>query len=194
MTMALLQQTADKPQTAAATKQFSRLALVSHVFYEREIVELRQKNEELELKLFWKDHCMPKLLDAINTGNSWFKICDCRECRLFQRYSGRPSDPGHISECRFVEWFAGILESHGLTSIGNSATWVDCPHIDGTDGSPLNVHFVNATGEWDHILYGTRLTNAKHVNDPELKKLKALIDALGYPATYDRRPRRPPPH
>ena len=175
-------QTANKPQQA--NKQFSRLALVSHVLYEREIVELRQKNEELELKLFWKDHCAPKLLHAICSGNSWFRICNCEECRLFQRYSGFVQRSNCMLECHFMEWFAGLLQGHGLTSVDNNATWVDCPHIDGTDGSPLDVHFVNATGEWDHILYGTRLTNAKHVNDPELKKLKALFEVLEQPAVY----------
>ena len=183
-TMSLPQQTATKPQETATTKQFSRLALVSHVFYEREIVELRQKNEELELKLFWKDHCAPKLLNAICSGNSWFRICNCEECRLFQRYSGFVHRSERIFECHFMEWFAGLLQGHGLTSVDNNATWVDCPHIDGTDGSPLDVHFVNATGEWDHILYGTKLTNAKHVNDPELKKLKALFEELEQPAVY----------
>ena len=178
------QQTATKPQETATTKQFSRLALVSHVFYEREIVELRQKNEELELKLFWKDHCAPKLLNAICSGNSWFRICNCEECRLFQRYSGFVHRSERIFECHFMEWFAGLLQGHGLTSVDNNATWVDCPHIDGTDGSPLDVHFVNATGEWDHVLYGTKLTNAKHVNDPELKKLKALFEELEQPAVY----------
>jgi len=169
------------------TLQFSRLALVSHVLYEREIIELRQKNEALELRLFWKDHCVPKLLNAINSCNTWLKICNCEECRLFQRYTGFVQRSERIFECHFMEWFSDLLTTHGLTFVDNNATWVECPHIDETDGSPLDVHFVNATREWDHVLFGTKLTNAKHVNDPELKKLKALFEALEQPCTYRRR-------
>jgi hypothetical protein len=50
--------------------QISRLAAVSHVLYEREVLELRgeierlhRENQGLKLKLFWKEHSV-FMLDA----------------------------------------------------------------------------------------------------------------------------------
>ena len=49
---------------SATTGQISRLATVSHVLYDREILELRRENESLRHDLAWNERTLHKLREA----------------------------------------------------------------------------------------------------------------------------------
>ena len=44
--------------------QISRLATVSHILYDREVLELRRENESLRHDLAWKERTLYKLREA----------------------------------------------------------------------------------------------------------------------------------
>jgi hypothetical protein len=44
--------------------QISRLATVSHILYDREVLELRRENESLRHDLAWKERTLHKLREA----------------------------------------------------------------------------------------------------------------------------------
>ena len=132
--------------------QISRLAAVSQVLYDREVLELRggnerlrqenkrlkQENSELNLKLFWKEHGIHELHVAM------FRVRRRRDFNyIFDDY----------------EWMGPLFESCGLEKNSHNAHLV-C----------RNDYFITD--------YGTKLWKAKSVDDPELRKLKSLFDAL----------------
>jgi hypothetical protein len=51
---------------ATSGGQFSRLATLSHLLYDREVLELRGENESLKKDLLWKEHCVRKLRAALD--------------------------------------------------------------------------------------------------------------------------------
>ena len=110
-------------------------------------------------------------------ANMRLGLCNCDECRALGRYVGVVHRRVHIFDCHFMPWFLEKLEKLDM-QWELSVTWVDCQHIDETDGSPLDVHFANSSGCWDSVLYGAKLTRATFINDPELRKLSALFDTL----------------
>ncbi len=104
-------------------------------------------------------------------------LCNCEECRAVERYVGVVHRRVRIFDCHFIPWFLDQLKALDI-EWEQSVMWVDCPHIDDTDGTYLCVHFANSCGCWNSVLYGTKLTSATHINNPELCKLKALFDVL----------------
>ena len=140
--------------------QIARLALVSHVLYEREILEQKKEIESLKLKLFWKDYSIRNLQTAI--------VCEAN--RHLNKH-----DPTLDREHWFL-WVGPMIESFGM-----EAVLIDqepdqralVPPID------INAHF--ACRERYYVShYGAKLWKATSVNDPELRKLKALFDALSH--------------
>ncbi len=69
-----------------------RLALVSKLLLDREVIQLRAENERLRLELFWKDHTVEKLREAMVAANqsNMGPKCACMVCAI----SGR-RDPDH---------------------------------------------------------------------------------------------------
>ena len=139
------------------TSHVARLAAVSHVLYDREVLELRggnerlrqenerlkQENSELNLKLFWKEHGIHELHVAM------FRERHRRDFNyIFDDY----------------EWMGPLFESCGLEKNSHNAHLV-C----------RNDYFITD--------YGTKLWKAKSVDDPELRKLKALFGALSSPTS-----------
>ena len=140
--------------------QIARLTTVSHVLFEREILEQKKEIESLKLKLFWKDYSLRNLQTAI--------VCEANRRRRLNI-----PDPTLDMEHWYL-WVGPMIESFGM-----EAALIDqetdqralVPPID------INVHF--ACRERYYVShYGARLWKAKSVNDPELRKLVALFDAL----------------
>jgi hypothetical protein len=134
---------------------FARLALASHVLYEREIVEQRQeiealkrKNAELELKLFWKDYGVAQLKEAMQS----------------ESYRRRQSHPNESQRYNlWYEWMGPIVKACDM-----EASCCD----------DENTHLICKMQNYYMVSYATRLRNAKSVEDPELQKLKTLFRCL----------------
>ena len=156
------------------TSHVARLAAVSQVLYDREVLEIGRENarllreneavealklevEALKLERFWKEYDLPKLTRVVT-----------RE-RIRNRFltNERPIDPNW-------DWdvFTGpLIQSYGLEIV-----MVDRQTLH-TSQNNFNVHFV--CSELYYIeCFGSKLLNAKSIDDPELQKLKALVDEL----------------
>ena len=148
--------------------QISRLVTVAHILYDREVLELRQKNErllrenerlyeeirEFELKLFWKCHDVVTLRSA-----------------MFVYYRRNPNL--HTSKTIWNKWIETMLQDCELevASIGG------LPPYRGSEQIDLDTHLV-CSSPYLIVGYGAKLWEATSIDDPELKKLKALFDAL----------------
>ena len=151
--------------------QIARLATVSHILYDREVLALRRENEslrqeneklrqesrEFKLKLFWKHHDPEALRFAI-----------------FRYARHRPN----LARDRviFNLWIEPMLRECGLEveSLDVQVPYHGPPHSD------LDTHLV-CSSPYHFVAYGAKLCNAASVDDPELLKLKALFDALAAP-------------
>ena len=150
------------------SSQIARLAAVAHVLYDREVLELgrenarlreenerlRQQHHALTLKLFWKEHSVNELNDAARRVNM---------------------DHPNLARVRGIyrAWIEPILQACGLEVelVGGLMPYR------GPQESDLDTHLV-CGGLYVFVAYGTKLLKAKSVDDPELRKLKALFDAL----------------
>jgi len=171
--------------------QASRLALVSKVLCDRELIELRQENEKLKLKLFWKEHGIRKLktwlvnsnLEGINPPG-----CECTYCHQRSRNKEVRFQDG--VKCDLYIWFLKYVEECGCTVMDHRAAIRlenvrnfshDCldyeysqDSIDTPSAYNVDAHFV--FDSYLDLSYGSRLLNATSVNDPELKKLEKVFD------------------
>ena len=148
--------------------QLSRLATLSHVLYDREVLELRHENErlnkenealhqdnqELKLKLFWKDYNVLALNNAMHRHDMIYPDLV----------------PGNYI---WNVWIEPILQMCGL----KVESIADSPPLRGSELSDVDTHLVWVP-RYIFVAYGTKLWKAKSVDDPELKKLKALFEAL----------------
>ena len=148
--------------------QISRLATVSHILYDREVLELRQENERLvreverlnqeneahKLKYFWVEHSVYELQ------------------RFMLLYRRRHPNVTRDHEIWNV-WIEPMLHTCGLSvqSVGGMLPYRDLQECE------LDTHLV-CTTPYLFVTYGTKLWKAKSVDDPELLKLKALFNAL----------------
>ena len=151
--------------------QIARLATVSHILYDREVLALRQENEKLrqeneklrqesresKLELFWIHHDLEELRMAI------FK---------YKRHRPNLARDSVI----FNLWIVPMLRECGLEveSLDVQVPYHGPPHSD------LDTHLV-CSSPYHFVAYGAKLCNAASVEDPELLKLKALFDALAAP-------------
>jgi hypothetical protein len=64
-----------------------RLALVSKLLLDREVIQLRAENERLRLELFWRDHNAKELSNAMASANQSTRgpQCTCYVCALTKR-------------------------------------------------------------------------------------------------------------
>jgi hypothetical protein len=143
--------------------QIARLTTVAHVLYEREVLELRKENEALKLELFWKKHDIRTLQSNIVALHLHYRMQATRP----RVGNGQHEWTTHVEP---------IIQSYGL-EVG----------IVDQEGpiqpqSDLNVHFV-CTRKFFIASYGAKLWKAKSVDDPELRKLKALFGALSSPTS-----------
>jgi hypothetical protein len=180
-----------------------RLSLVAKVLMDTRLLELKRENEELKLKLFWKEHNPCMLKQAMRGFNAGFSHCACLACIVGERCDGgtlgyapyqfvqeydnhtvmTPCDRCHI-RCQFKPLFEKKIAEQDMSvgfgvSDAHLPVWVDgCVVHDATvldDGQ----HFNNLRRtDWNTFTYGARLWKAASATDTELMKLKRLFHAL----------------
>ena len=173
-------------------RNLDRLATVSKVFMDSRVVELRRENEELRLRLFWKDHNVQMLEKVMKEANQMDNApkCNCFRCVLTERMDG---DVVYDNQsCTFIPWFEEKIKLCDLTTKYYTDLSLESTdyriHVSDTSGNPVFIadcHFVKycTTGiDWGSFSYGSKLWKAKTVNDPELRKLEKLFELMGpYP-------------
>jgi hypothetical protein len=167
-------------------KHIHKLALVSKIFLDKEVLHLRQENELLRLQLFWKDHCSSDLKELMCEANQAPKgpKCKCLSCAV----SGRKEDDEESlpwgAACKFKPWFENLLTQCDLTTetgvqigqepIGPHMSTGDCNGVYDVDA-----HFHHLTrSDWFTWTYGARLWKSQSADDQELAKLRALFVLL----------------
>lgn len=168
---------------------FDRLATVSKIFYDARVVELRKRNEQLELELFWVKHTIQRLRRAMKNANyGWIRFpvqspsCDCWKCSMSGRIS-KITIVDKNKECEYIPWFEALISECDLTYDGSPAPHKHLHHASDPKGRVCDVdsHFVETSmtgGFMCKITYGAKLWKAKSINDPELKKLDRLFKIL----------------
>ena len=177
-------------QLSCGMQGVERLSLVAKVLMDTRLLELKRENEELKLKLFWRDHNPSMLRQAMAVANmvNGGPRCSCLACivggrcangtRGFAPYAFAheyehqlvmtPHDRCHI-RCQFKPWFEEKIREAGM-SVG-----FDALRDDGQ-------HFSNlGSVDWNTFVYGSRLWKASSTADPELGKLEKLFHALTLP-------------
>jgi hypothetical protein len=149
---------------SSTSSQFSRLAICSRVFYEREIIEQRNEIEALKLKLFWKEYGINQLQRAM--------ICEGHRYRRLQ-----PNKPHNTED--WYSWMGPLIKAHDLEVETFTRHPENTPLPTQID---LNVHF-GCRFKYFVTSYGSKLWKATSVDDPELRKLKALFHALNSGST-----------
>jgi hypothetical protein len=166
-----------------------KLKFVKVIDLIQENVELKEENETLKLRLFWKEHNPEELNAAMHLANTAVggPGCSCLACAVSGRHV---SDSGQVAEkkpCTFKPWFEQVLREHDM-SIGHGLpdvpVWVDGGVVNSyNDVLDDGQHFSNlASQDWFCWTYGSKLWKATSVDDPELAKLHRLLyylDTLG---------------
>ena len=168
-----------------------RLSLVSKLLMDMRLLELKRENEDLKLKLFWKEHNPSMLRQAMAAAN---KVadgprCNCLACivggrceegtRGFAPYAFvhqyddhlimTPHDRCHL-RCQFKPWFEAKIREAGMSVSTYTAS------VDGDSVSDVGQHFSNlGTGDWNAWVYGARVCNASSVANQDLVKLQELF-------------------
>jgi hypothetical protein len=143
---------------------------------------LSEECEALKLKLFWRDHNVSKLQEAMRNSymsSSVAANCHCLACAK----SGRMDEDGRTPvgfECMFKPFFEGLLAELGLTF--KRVVWNGGLVHEASEASvvmDVDVHLATIErSDWVHFTYGAKLWKAKTVEDPELKRLAALFERL----------------
>ena len=194
-----------------------RLSLVAKVLMDTRLLELKRENEELKLKLFWKEHNPSMLKQAMAAANTrdGGPRCKCLACIVggrcangTQGFAPYPADEyddhfvlsrGDICHlrCQFKPWFEALIQGAGM-SVRElpSSVWVG----GGVVGVPDDRHHFIKMGrvDWNDCVYGSRLRAASSAGDPDLGKLNRLfrvldgavelVDEFGLPITHPRTP------
>jgi len=164
----------------------TNLMSVSRVLYDKAMVALMQENAALKLQLFWKDHNVEKLKDAMIIANEGTgPHCKCIACVI----SGRKSetDTSYDSICTFKPWFENHLSALGIQTATAVYDGTFETHMSGNgiENDPEHIVFDHdshlchiSRDDWFMFTYGAKLWKAKSVDDPELQKLKSLFAIL----------------
>ena len=142
-----------------------KLALVSKIILDQRVLELRSENEELKLKLFWKDHNKSSLKEAMANGNNYCPSapkCTCLSCVVSGRIE-EEVESEDAGDCRFKPWFEQKLNDCGMTVGHDASLRIDNSLIDAVNGViDCDCHFVNfARCDWFFFSYGKKLWAAK---------------------------------
>ena len=163
-------------------KGIHKLALVSKLLLDKEVIHLRQENEKLQLQLFWKDHNHSQLQYRMKEANQIANgpQCSCWSCVVSGRKEYNTDSLSRRTPCKFKLWLDDLLKQCGLIAaeihdhvrpIGN--------HMSMDNGiSPYDVdaHFLHIRHtDWCSWTYGSYLWKAESVDNPELAKLHALF-------------------
>jgi hypothetical protein len=134
---------------------------------------LRQRIEELELKLFWTTYSKELMTQTMKNMNrqKLDSPCLCLSCRISKRTNeaeGPPMTHHHqYGDCSFKAYFEDKLDRLGLRYGRES------------DEDSDHFHFlVEGRGDWVFWKWGKILKIAKSVHDSEIKKLKHLFEEI----------------
>ena len=161
-----------------------RMALISQVLLQPRLLQLRNENEELKLKLFWKEHCKSKLQELMTESNQNGPQCTCLSCAVSGRMDERQQAMPWGTDCKFKPWFEELLAKHELTAETGVQIYQEPvgQHMSMDDLNLLydiDTHFHHLTrDDWFAWTYGAKLWKAKYVHDKELQKLSALFQSL----------------
>lgn len=183
-----------------------RLSLVAKVLMDTRLLELKRENEELKLKLFWKEHNPSMLRQEMAAANKaeGGPRCACLACIVggrcedgtqgFAPYAFAHEydyqlvmsahDVCHL-QCHFKPWFEERVRESGM-SVGVGVRdmpwpyWVALDLVDDGNAVPGDGHHFSNLGktDWNAWVYGSRLWKASSTADPELIKLERLFRAL----------------
>ena len=170
-----------------SNKEIHKLALVSKILLDREVLHLRQENEPLRLQLFWKDLSRSHLQELMREANQAEEgpRCKCWSCAVSGRIE-EGAQPGEAA-CKFKEFFEALMAQCGLTAVTD--VQIDQnpvgSHMSMDDGNQVydnvDAHFHHLTrDDWWVWTYGARLWKCQSADDPELAKLKALFALLDH--------------
>ena len=148
---------------------------VSGLLQMKLIRKLLEKNRKLRLEKYLENRNNYALLEAMADANNNHPedvFCSCKICMESCRCHNNRELPGD-SECKFLCWFERVLKNCGI--ISRRVPWEDCCEEYDMEG----VHLID-TGDspWSHCVYGSLITEAGSVNDPEIKKLRKLFAIL----------------
>ena len=192
-------------ELSRAMQGAERLCVVAKVFMDTRLLELKRENEELKLKLFWKEYNPSMLKQAMFVANrrEGGPGCTCLACIVGGRCNAgtqgyapyafanmyddqlimSPHDICHL-RCQFKPWFEQKIRESGMSvremplSMLVHGDLVDEGNAVLDDGK----HFVNlGKVDWNAWVYGSRLHKASSTADPELEKLQRLFRALETP-------------
>ena len=156
------------------------MALVSKILLDSRILELRNENEMLKLKLFWKEHRITELQALMVACNHTGPRCRCLPCAVSGRKDEEDRSEPWGAECTFKAWFEQQLESHCLTVVTGVAmgdTHVEHECSDGVYDVDAHFHQL-ARDDWVSWTYGAKLWKAETVDNPDIKKLQKLFHFL----------------
>ena len=177
-------------QLSCGMQGVERLSLVAKVLMDTRLLELKRENEELRLKLFWKEYnpCMLKQAMAAANQVATGPRCACLACivggrcadgtRGFAPYAFAheydhqlvmtPHDRCHI-RCQFKPWFEEKIREAGMSVQVHQV-------VDMFGVSDNGQHFsILGTSDWNAWVYGPRLCNASSVANEDLVKLQQLF-------------------
>jgi hypothetical protein len=162
--------------------QISRLATLSHVLYDREVLELRQENARLKMELFWKDYGVRDLSVSMFNGNDHSigaPKCRCFSCCLTRRRNEMVSLPFQ-RECSFKPWIEQRILNLGMTIV-DADPMKSIVHVcnPGATAYDQDAHFVRVSKcDFVDLTYGAKIFAAKDPADPELQKLVRLFNSM----------------
>ena len=144
---------------------------------------LEAKIQELELKLFWKEHNTSQLKLAMQCANqdaTKGPDCACMACAVSGRKDEEKEAKGF--DCKFKPYFEALLAECGL-SVGYAGHGTAvCEHEAEPDGNSVwdnDTHFVHVgRDDWVSFTYGAKLWRATTHDDAELQKLARLFVCL----------------
>jgi len=161
--------------------QLCRLATLSRVLYDKEMLDLRNEIELLKLKLFWTNHHIDKVQECFVYLNRTVCKCSCEKCIEYLHENDYVFPEPYDDECRFVPFIKWIIQDLvGMKFMMVHPIYYNCDSSEPYDKAQDNLDYDNAhfvVGFWQfQRSYGPKLSEAKSVNDPELLKLKAFFD------------------
>lgn len=158
-----------------------RLALVSKVFVDTRLLELKRENERLKLELFWRTYSERILHEELYKFHSTRKLvhCWCVSCVKHGRshldqdeteyYAALPvSQTRRCKPCQYRAWFEEFIKDMDMEFTYGADYGVDAVHF----------RFMDAgAGHWFWV-YASRLYKSRSVTDPDLRKLEWIFENL----------------
>lgn len=164
------------------------LTVTSKVFRDLRIVNLNQTIDSLQLQLFYKDFGPERLGEALKAANFGIEkgpACACKACFL----AGRGREEGDDFDddktpCNFIPWFEQIAGICGLTIFNahKAKFRMYMGEAFAEEDAHIVTYYAPGTADvrfgWRFVTLGSKLSNAKSIDDPELRKLRFFFRIL----------------